>query len=550
MNKCSGVSTLDFAAGRPSIYADRQIKLILWRSLKIEALSSPYRMVLITGIFLDSGGVPIASGGLTVKLDAPIIDVTTVPDSLYTQTERSFPIVNGLLPTIGSTQGITLPQTATKNTTYSFTVYQTTTTPTYYFQDGRYYDGIAHLFSDGFYWSGVSHSAASIRLDRVDTSAQTIVIATFHSIVPNVAQVDFAQLLPVRVATDKLPTTIRELAEVLVNTPQYLALLTQAKWQGVYNPLQLYAKYDEVFYSGSSWIFINSIPTVGQTPSTLNTTYWNVRVAKGDPGGTGGQDTPFDPTGWDGQTWAPTANVLRDYLITLATQAQLVIYAPKATPQLTAPTLLASPANSDRSLAIPSTQWVGGNFATIDGAILTGNIAVPLQATADRSNKPSSTQWVDNYFVSKNLVNSPYFIARKTTLQTLISGFNVLTYDSKLADTNNAFNLTTGTFTIPALFSGLYELTHGVVFQRTAGAAIYDVYTQVLVNGVVAHNIEYQSGINTTGVFLTGTKMFYLNAGDTAQFRCFVTLNGNTIVSDNTTTNNMLTECSGKKLLT
>jgi len=507
-------------------------------------------MVLITGIFLDSGSVPIVSGGLTVKLDAPIIDTSTTPDSLYTQTERSFPIVNGLLPTVGATQGITLPQTATKNTTYSFTVYQSTTAPTYYFQDGRYYDGISHLYSDGFYWSGVSHSTASIRLDRVDTTAQTIVIATFHAIVPNVAQVDFAQLIPVRVATDKLPTTIQELAGVLVNTPQYLALLTSTHWQGTYNPLQLYAKYDQVFYAGSGWIFINSVPTVGQAPSTLNTAYWNVLASKGDPGGTGGQDTPFDPTGWLGQTWAPAANALRNYLVTLATQAQLAIYATKSTPQLTSPTLLASPANSDRSLAIPSTQWVGSNFATIDSATLTGNIAVPLQATADRSNRPSSTQWVDNYFVSKALTNAPYFVAIKTSTQALANGNSTLVYDSKSADTNNAFNLATSTFTVPAGFAGLYEFTHGVYFYRVTGSVAWDAVTQILVNGTMNYTTGQIIAANIYGIFLTGMKMIYLNAGDTVQFRVFVTLNTNTISSDNSAASTVITQCSGKRLLT
>jgi len=503
-------------------------------------------MVLITGIFLDSGSVPIVSGGLTVKLDAPIIDTSTTPDSLYTQTERSFPIVNGLLPTNGATQGITLPQTATKNTTYSFTVYQTTTAPTYYFQDGRYYDGIAHLYSDGFYWSGVSHSAASIRLDRVDTSAQSIIIATFHAIVPNVAQIDFALLIPVRVATDKLPTTIRELAEVLVNTPQYLALLTQTRWQNTYNPLQFYAKYDQVFYAGSSWIFINSVPTVGQTPSTINTAYWNVLASKGDPGGTGGQDTPFDPTGWDAQMWAPTANVLRDYLITLATQAQLAIYAPKVTPQLTSPTLLANPANADRSLAIPSTQWVGSNFATIDSATLTGNIAVPLAAVADVSNKPVSTQALANYVAANNLLSTVYFIARKTDSQALISGSNTITYSSKPADTNNAFNLATSTFTVPTGRDGLYEFTHAVYSERATGTTQYDFYVELLI-GAVTYRIIADS-VNVNNILRSANKSVYLTAGQTVIFKAYLLFSASTFSCNNAYANLVLTECSGKRI--
>jgi len=503
-------------------------------------------MVLITGIFLDSGSVPIVSGGLTVKLDAPIIDTSTTPDSLYTQTERSFPIANGLLPTNGATQGITLPQTATKNTTYSFTVYQSTTAPTYYFQDGRYYDGISHLYTDGFYWSGVSHSTASIRLDRVDTTAQTIVIATFHAIVPNVAQVDFAQLLPVRVSTDKLPTTIQELAGVLVNTPQYLALLTQVHWQGTYNPLQLYAEYDQVFYAGSGWIFINSVPTVGQTPSTINTAYWNVLASKGDPGGTGGQDTPFDATGWLGQTWAPTANALRNYLVTLATQAQLATYAPKATPQLTAPTLLANPANSDRSLAIPSTQWVGSNFATLDSATLTGNIAVPLAAVADVSNKPVSTQALANYVAANNLLSTVYFIARKTDSQALISGSNTIVYSSKIADTNNAFNLATGTFTVPTGKDGLYRFTHAVYSERTAGSTQYDFFVELLI-GTITYRLSADS-INVAGILRSADKLIYLTAGQTVVFRVTLGFTASTIASNNTYANTILTECSGTRI--
>jgi hypothetical protein len=50
------------------------------------------------------------------------------------------------------------------------------------------------------------------------------------------------------------------------------------------------------YYTGT----FNADPTAGQTPSLVNTAYWQILAQLGDPGGTGGNDTAYDATGWNG----------------------------------------------------------------------------------------------------------------------------------------------------------------------------------------------------------------------------------------------------------
>lgn len=59
-------------------------------------------------------------------------------------------------------------------------------------------------------------------------------------------------------------------------------------WEGTYSASTVYEKDDVVFYDGSAWVFINETPTSAQTPSTTNTTYWNMMAQGSDLGGLAG----------------------------------------------------------------------------------------------------------------------------------------------------------------------------------------------------------------------------------------------------------------------
>jgi hypothetical protein len=500
-------------------------------------------LTLITGRFVDSGGLEI-NGGVIVKLDAPFVDISTDPDSLYTQQERDFAIVNGLLPIVsGSTRGIVLPQTATQNLTYSFNLYRNVQLTDYYFQDGRSFEGVSHLHTDGLYYTGASHSLDSVRLDRVDSTQKQTIGYPFHAVVPNVAIAEFTALIPSQIATDKLPSTIQQITEILINTPQYLALLTQAKWKGAYDPAQIYRKFEEVFYAGSSWIYVNDIPTAGNTPNTG--AYWQLRSLKGDAGGTGGNATPYDATGWNNQSWAPSAGVLRNIIEQLAKSSQLASYALINTPALVSPTRTANPSNADRSLALASTQWVGTNFATLVDAALSGSPSVPLPATSDASNRIASTQWVINYLASLAITQRPYVLARKTASQSLTTGtFTAIVFDTKPADSDNTFTASTGTFVAPS--NGYYEFSLTVQLSIT-GTAAYDVVTAYTISGantVIAQDNSIASTVATSVYTRSGTKSTFLTAGQSVTFRVFANTNGNTIAIAPTAT-----EVSIKKLI-
>jgi hypothetical protein len=73
-------------------------------------------MVSLIGFFRDSGGTPIASGILRIRLDAPLFDFAATPDALYTQQGAPFEITNGAIPAIN------LPESATQQISYEFTL--------------------------------------------------------------------------------------------------------------------------------------------------------------------------------------------------------------------------------------------------------------------------------------------------------------------------------------------------------------------------------------------------------------------------------------------
>ena len=482
-------------------------------------------MTIITGRILDSGGTPI-NGGLIVELDAPVVDRTVLPHALYTQVSEDFEIVNGQLPIIsGDQRGIVLPQTQTENVTYSFTLYRNVSETAYYFQDGRNYFGATHLHTDQKYYTGAVHSDQSEPLDRIVSVVKDPIGNPFRAIIPNVTTVDYSDLIPTGVATDKLPTTIQMLAELIVNTPQYLALLTQPKWRGVYNSSQIYDQFDEVYYAGSSWIYIASVPSSGNAPNTISP-YWQLRASKGDPGGTGGTDTAYDATGWNSQLWTPSANAIRDIIETLARKSELNAYAPLQSPQLTDPVRTTELDDDDDSSALVDSEWVRRNFAPLDSADLTGNISVPLRSVNDDSNAPASTKWARNLLGAVN--NKPYIIARKTASQSLINGYTNLIFETKFVDTNNCFALSPATFTAPS--DGYYEFIFMYTIERSGSTAAYDVISEILHNGV-GHRLSQNGAITQSVHNVTGVKHLYMTASQTALLRFFCVFSAPTVLN-------------------
>jgi microcystin-dependent protein len=324
-------------------------------------------VVLVNGKFVDSGGMPF-NGELIVKLDAPLVDVSQNPDALYTEAERSFPF------TAGSLNSVNLVESATSNVTYYFRVLRFEERIDYFLPDGTQYAGAVFQHTDTYWYTGTFYDAAqSQRLGQVITQAPYEVMA-FHAIVPNVASVDFANLIPTRVSTDSLPRTIRQIAELLTSDPDFVeALRGGPRFKGNYSSTTWYQRDDSVNYAGSSWIYIAVDPASGETPSSTNAR-WQILAEKGNPGGTGGNDVAYNSTGWDGATWAPTANAVRDIVEQLVRTTNLANYAPINSPSLTGNPLAPTQAPNSNNTRIANCQYVDSAIAAVGlipiGAVL------------------------------------------------------------------------------------------------------------------------------------------------------------------------------------
>jgi hypothetical protein len=417
-------------------------------------------MTLITGTIKDSGGLPIATGILRVKLDAPLVDTSTTPDSLHTQAPREFAITNGALPAID------LPESGARQITYEFTLFSTATVYTFYFADGSRYDGPTVLHTDSKWYTGYTKRPESQELDRVATTERTQ-IDQFHTIVPNQASVEYTQLIPTRISTDTLPSAVRQIADILVSTPAYRNQLRGGpNPQGTYSPTIFYQLDDQVELDGSSYIYINKISTQGNQPP--NATYWQLLAARGATGtGTSGNSTPYNATTWNTQTDAPSRGAVRNIIETLAKLTDIANLASIISPTFTGnPARSTNPLSTDNSQQIPTTNWVRNLFAPLISPVFTGNPAVPTQPLSDASQKAASTEYVTNKL--NDYQGGVLFIASRNATQTLTNGawvkvaFNTEEYDPK-----NLFNTANNTFTVPA--TDWYELSGLIYFTFNAG---------------------------------------------------------------------------------
>lgn len=487
-------------------------------------------MVNIVGKILDSGKTPIA-GELIVTLDAPLVDISDNPDALHVLAPHSFSIVSGVLT------GVDIAESQTKNITYHFVVNAIAQQTDYYLPDGTQYTGPVVLQGGNYYTGTFYDSETSQRVGQVLTDIRTPVL-DFHAIAPNQATVEFASLIPTGISRDTLPTTVRQVAEILTNDPDYvLAIRGGPRFKGIYSSATYYQRDDAVTYGGSSWIYINDTPKVNETPSLVNTN-WQILAQKGDPGGTGGNDTAYNATGWDGATDAPSRNAVRDIIEQLARTTQLSAYALLNSPTFTGNPNTPTPLSTATGTEIINASWARSLFALINSPNLTGNPSAPTQSTTDESGKLATTQYVKN-----KIFDGAAFCAQKTTDQTLSTGANVLNFNQELIDNKNAFTPSTSTFTAPG--DGWYEFTLTCRIERSGGTTISSFLGTIFV-GTEEYRFWETSGTQASMAY-SGAIQIYLTSGQTAQFKISVNSDG-TITNKNTYSNTYLTRCSGKRL--
>lgn len=207
----------------------------------------------------------------------------------------------------------------------------------------------------------------------------------FHAIVPaSATPIPFVSLTPTGVSLAGLENSLSAITNRLYNSSTFWAQVRTNLFsvQGTYNGTVTYSQGMIVYYQGGSYLYTNTVAGAGHAPTVGGSNaYWQIIAAQGSTGsGNVGDDSPYDPTGWDGSLQSPSKNAVRDKIETLATQAQLSGLLVNAT--LTAPVLAADPVATDRTSKIPSTTWVQNLVDTIRAQLLPVGICATFPATA------------------------------------------------------------------------------------------------------------------------------------------------------------------------
>ena len=311
-------------------------------------------MTRIVGTIKSPLGV-IPAAKLRFRLDGDIIDTSTDPASLVSKgTIDTATITNGVLD-------IDIPESATSNTTYFFELFTEFQVEAFFFLDGQGYTGPTHLHTDGKYYTGDSQTTDSVELIRTVEDEENL-LNSFHEVVPNVTEVDFTDLVPTGISVGATinSTGAYRVAQLLTSIPTFIQALSAGfNWLDAYNPTTTYTVNDAVSYAGASWVYVSPTDQAGVVPSVSVPDIWAKFAEKGDPGGTGGDDTAYDATGWDGDTNAPSKNAVRDALETLfVKQAVVALLAPLASPALTGTPTCPTPALTDLSTRLANTTFV------------------------------------------------------------------------------------------------------------------------------------------------------------------------------------------------
>lgn len=234
---------------------------------------------------------------------------------------------------------------------------------------------------------GGSYTVASKRLD-------------FNCTVPT-SDVEIWELVNTPITSDLLDTSVIRVAQYLMSNPVYVAQLkSQVNYRGAWDAATMYFSGDVVNYDGGSFVYTNNTPQIGIVPT--DTTSWFQQAFRGEPGtGMGGNDSPYNDLGWDGQQDTPTRNAIRDLVEgTLAKQSDVVGLAPSVDSVLTNPRVDVNPALSDVSNAIVSSQWVDDRLANVlisgtQDVLLQGNPSCETPSAGDNSGRIATTAFVN-----------------------------------------------------------------------------------------------------------------------------------------------------------
>lgn len=409
-------------------------------------------MVAITGLIRNANN-ELLNGQLWVQLDAPLKDVSTNPDSVL------LPVLKKITITAGNLS-LNLPESETQRVSYWF----------------RFFE-----------------------YEENTTTPKVLPALEFRSFVPNLASVEFDDLIPANISIDTIGINAAQIAQILANNAQYAEILRgDPKFIGDYNNTQIYKRGEAARYAGTWWMWKVEQQQPGIQPS-LNapgSNYWIPVSQKGDPGGTGGQDTAYG-AGWSGALWAPTANALYNIIQTLATTATLATYALRNSPIFQGnPSRDSDLSAADNSNNLATSKWVRSLFALLDSPALTGTPTAPTVAVTDSTTKLATTAHVTNKLDARQ--NQTLIVASRAngSNQTLtINSTTTIIFSTEHHDPLNLYNPATGIFTVPA--TAWYRVT--LSCYATNSQALTAFYATVAVTGQIVGYGD-RAGANDIGI--------------------------------------------------
>lgn len=220
--------------------------------------------------------------------------------------------------------------------------------------------------------------------------------------------------------------------------------------------------------------------------------------------------TPSDvayPTGWDGDViQPPTRNAVFDALQLFATLAS-----PTFTGTPAAPT--AADGTSTTQIATTAFAATRVTNALANSPALGGNPTATTQANGNDSTRIATTAFAQDLY-------RPAIIVRKTASQLNLNGESLINWDVEDLDTDNAFDLTTDTFTVPTGMGGLYLVSWTVIVRATVAVAT-PMQVIMKVNSTNYRLTQDQSNADTNDRQMSGSRLVSLSAGDTV--RLYVT---------------------------
>lgn len=206
-------------------------------------------MTQIIGKLLDSANA-VVTGKLQVTLSGNLIDTNTSPNNIQIPKPSIFDVTNGVI-------NFSLHESETSKVTYLFEFF------------------------------------------LLDTNSNLITpaILSFYAIIPNIATVQFANLVPTGMVNDALDTGSLRIAKIIANDPALSANIGGPFPKGDFNINTSYKYRDLVSYMNRTYISKSVNNITGILPT--NTTYWMPIPL--EPNGTLilGDATPYGPA-WSG----------------------------------------------------------------------------------------------------------------------------------------------------------------------------------------------------------------------------------------------------------